>query len=97
MDLLRAVFHQYFLTPGQRPTIGVGLDPACEPWPTSGGEGRVMNHEKNADAPRDRSLIADPIEVLTIGRARTGTGRSRRSRTQFGCSSGCYCHHAHLA
>ena len=39
----------------------------------------------------------EPNEVLTIGRARTGTGRSRRSRTQFGGSSGCYCHHAHLA
>ena len=39
----------------------------------------------------------DPNEVLTIGRARTGTGRSRRSRTQFDGSSGCYCHHAHLA
>ena len=30
MDLLRAVFHQYFLTPGQRSTIGVDLDPAPE-------------------------------------------------------------------
>ena len=100
MDPLRAVSHRYYLTHGQRPTIGVDLDPAPEaglgsvgPAPTAAAESR----NKNADEPRDMLLSADPIEVSLFMRARTDPGRSRRSRTEFDGSSGCYCHHAHLA
>jgi len=39
----------------------------------------------------------DPVEVSLFMRARTASGRSRRLRTQFGGSSSCSCHHAHLA
>ena len=62
----------------------------------SGDEGRARNGEKrNADAARDRSLRADPIEVSLFTCAGARTWPSRAFRDEFDRSSGRYCHHAH--